>query len=219
MKKILAFNGSPRKNGNTSSLLNKFREGTFLNAAIYEEINPHFINIEYCTGCLRCNLIKRCSISTDDWTDISRKILEADVLVFGSPIYFHHLTAALKKIVDRFRSFVKVQITETGLNHTPHQLWNKDFVIILSMGSSDNIDSKPVIELFEYITSIMGIENRFHIIQATRLGIVKQIEKSENELEILYGKMELSTSLAKIDYLKNYELLMKCYELGKQLSL
>jgi multimeric flavodoxin WrbA len=44
MRKILAFNGSPRKNGNTALLLRNFHEGTTTNKSIYEEINPYDID-------------------------------------------------------------------------------------------------------------------------------------------------------------------------------
>jgi len=218
MKKILIFNGSPRKTGNISILIENFRQGALKYTDFIEEINPYNINLEYCTGCLRCNLLKRCSISKDEWTDLSKKIMDADVLVFGSPVYFHHVTAPLKKIIDRFRSFVKVQITETGLIHTPHNIWNKEFVLILSMGSPDTADAKPIVELFNYITEILGKENRLHVIEATRLGVVKQIDKTLEELENLYEKMEIPVHLSKNDFFKNILLKEKCFKLGEKLS-
>lgn len=147
MKKILAFNGSARKLGNTSFLLNHFLDGAKKFDTRSEEIQAHQLNLVYCTGCLRCNLIKRCSIRNDDWNELSAKILESDVLVFATPVYFHHVSAQLKKIIDRFRSFVHVQITESGLKHTPHVEWEKDFVLLLSLGSSSDLDAQPVIEL------------------------------------------------------------------------
>ncbi len=218
MKKVLALNGSMRKNGNTSVLLDHFLNGARESAGFVEELIAHEINLEYCRGCLRCNLIGRCSVSGDDWDELSNKILDADVLVFASPIYFHHITASLKKIIERFRSFVHVQITETGLKHTPGKEWNKDFVLILCMGSSDVSDSGPVIELFKYIKSILGPKNRLHIITATRLAAVKQVLKTEAELEKIYPKLNLPASLAKEDYRKNQQILKKCFELGKALA-
>jgi multimeric flavodoxin WrbA len=216
MKNVLAFNGSPRKTGNTSVLLNKFMEGVSQNTTMAESIHTQEMQLEYCRGCLRCNVLGRCSITGDDWEEISRKILEADVLVFASPVYFHHVTASMKKLIDRFRSFIHVQITETGLIHTPRQAWNKDFVLLLSMGSSDAADARPVIELFRFMTSILGPENRLHTVLATRLAVVQQISKSEEELKALYVKMNIPPHLAIEDSRKNQEILNRCFSLGNE---
>ena len=218
MKKILAFNGSARKFGNTWYLLDSFRKGVETAGTNFETIEAHKAKLEYCTGCLRCNLIKRCSIGGDDWNNISAKIIESDVLVFATPVYFHHVSAQLKKIIDRFRSFVHVQITETGLKHTPHTAWNKDFVLLLSMGSSTDIDAKPIIELFNYMVNMLGSQNRLHAITATRLGVLKQVVKTDQELSELYPKLGLRGSLSKRDFEKNQNILKECFELGKILS-
>ncbi len=217
MKKVLAFNGSIRKTGNTSHLLSHFMEGCLEATDQIEEISAHEINLDYCTGCLRCNIIKKCSVRGDDWQDISEKILDADILVFASPIYFHHVSGQLKKLIDRFRSFVHVKITEKGLIHTPHQFWNKEFVLLLSMGSPDDEDAQPVIDLFRYMTKILGPENKLHVIKGTRLAVTNHVIKTEEELKILYPKMGLSESLATDDHKRNQEVLVKCKKLGRKI--
>lgn len=218
MKKVLALNGSMRKYGNTSILLQHFLDGAKNFTADVEEIVARDINIEYCRGCLRCNLLGRCSVNGDDWKEISNKILDANVLVFASPIYFHHITSSLKKIIERFRSFAHIKITETGLIHTPWKEWDKDIVLLLCMGSSDVSDASPVIELFKFIRSILGPKNRLHIITATRLAVVKQVIKTEEELRSLYPKLGLPADFAKEDFLKNQKVLNQCSQLGKKLA-
>ena len=218
MKKIVAFNGSPRPAGNTTHLLNAFTSGAEENKAALEVFHSHQLNQQDCMGCLRCNVLRRCSISGDDWDELSTRILESDVLVFASPIYFHHLPASLKLVLDRFRSFANVRITETGLIHTPYQEWKKDFVLILSLGSPDNSDAQPVIDLFRYVCSIMGSQNKLHVITGTRLATVNQVIKNEEGLMDLYRKMKLPESLAGKDFRKNREILDKCRDLGRKLS-
>jgi len=199
-------------------MLKEFVRGAELGESNIEVIKADELRIKNCTGCLRCNILKKCSVGGDDWADLSQKILKADILVFASPIYFHHVTAPLKMIIDRFRSFVHVQITETGLIHTPWEEWNKDFVLILPMGSSDDVDANPVIELFEYMCKILGSKNRLHVIKGTRLAVNKHIIKTKAELEVLYPKMKLPGELAGVDAEKNVELLGECFELGERLS-
>ena len=218
MKKILVLDGSTRKQGNTAALIQKFTEGAQANSVEVEHILAKDLNIKYCNGCLRCNLVKRCSIRDDDWAELSQKINDADVLVFASPIYFHYVTAPLKNIIDRFRSFVHVQITETGLIHTPWNNWSKDFVLLLSLGSSDDSDAQPVIDLFEYMKEVMGDNNKLHVIKATRLAVIKQVQKTEDELKELYPKLMLDENLAKADFKNNQDILKKCFDLGNKLS-
>lgn len=215
MKKVLAFNGSVRKTGNTAHLLSHFIEGCRESTDKIDLIDAHDLNLHFCTGCLRCNILKRCSLRDDDWADISQKILDADVLVIASPIYFHHVSAQLKKIIDRFRSFVHVQITESGLIHTPHQNWNKDFVLLLSMGSPDDSDAEPVIDLFKYMTKILGDGNKLHVIKGTRLAVVNHVVKTREELEALYPKLLIPGELAQEDYQRNQQVLKECRELGR----
>ncbi|MDX2444326.1 MAG: flavodoxin family protein [Bacteroidales bacterium] len=214
MKKVLAFNGSPRRFGNTSVLLKHFRKGAETNSPIFREVLMNDLKLDHCNGCLRCNLIGRCSITGDDWQDLSQDILDADVLVFASPVYFHHLAGPMKVLIDRFRSFVKVQITESGLKHIPWQEWNKEFVLLLSMGSSDDSDARAIIELFEYMRSILGSSNKLSVISATRLAVIRQIEKTEEELSELYPKLGLSQNLVSADAQKNKLILDNCYQLG-----
>src|SRR4030042_252454 len=161
---ILAFHGSPRKRGNSSHLLYEFLRGAQDNQAQFGEIFAGETNVINCKGCLRCNLIKRCAIKGDEWEALRIKILNADVLAFASPVYFHHLTAPLKKILDRFRSFMHVQITEGGLNHKAWQKWKKNFVLLLSLGSPDTTDAKPIIDLFTFLTAALGPGNQLHTI-------------------------------------------------------
>jgi multimeric flavodoxin WrbA len=216
--KILAFAGSPRSSGNSRLMLDRFVKGAAENRITTEVVYPHQLNIKPCTGCLRCNILKKCSLREDYWSELSEKILACDLLVVASPVYFHHLPGPMKLIIDRFRSFIHVQITETGLIHTPYQSWNKQFVLLLSMGSSDDRDADPVVELFRFMTSILGSGNSLHLLKATRLAMAGQVIRNPEQLEMLYEKMKLPTRLAAQDEHHNRELLEKCQELGYSLT-
>ena len=216
--RILALNGSPRPTGNSAHLLERFAAGTSRNGVTTEIIHPHTMNLKPCAGCLRCNVLKKCSIRDDDWSWLSEKILSADVLVIASPVYFHHLPAPLKSVIDRFRSFIHVAITETGLVHTPWAEWKKTFVLLLSMGSSDDTDAASVVDLFQFMTSILGPGNQLHTLKATRLAMTKQVVRKREELATLYRKLQLPEYLVDQDYQRNQELLRECELLGERLS-
>ena len=157
-------------------MLAEFLRGASEAGAMVEEIIAEDVDLKYCKGCLRCNLLERCAIKGDDWAELSRKIMEADIIVFASPVYFHHLSASLKKILDRFRSFLHVQITESGLKHMPWHDWNKEFVLILSMGSSSDDDARPIVALFESIISMLPATEAMNFFRSSRLcGVAKMI--------------------------------------------
>ena len=211
---IMAFNGSPRKNGNTAHLLQALLRGARDAGDRVDEFNAKDLVIKDCRGCLLCNMIKRCSLSNDDWEAVADKILDADRLVFATPVYFHHVTASLKRIIDRFRSFLHVQITETGLLHQPWQSWHKEFILLVTMGSSDARDAQPIIDLFKFMIEVLGPGNRLSVITATRLAVPRQIAMSLNELKVLYRTLQLSVQLAEQDLVRNQKLIRDCYALG-----
>jgi multimeric flavodoxin WrbA len=101
--KVIAFNGSPRKEGNTNSLIN----------VVFTELQKEGIQtetvwicggrIQGCIGCLKCveNLDKRCSVKKDKLNDYIEKMVEADGIILGSPTYFGSVSAEMKMLIDR----------------------------------------------------------------------------------------------------------------------
>lgn len=104
MKGII-INGSPRKNGNTISLLNKVIEG--LNDSACETKTVHLRDLKF-TGCLSCLACKvkgnKCNglcALRDELRPILEEILDSDILVLGSPIYYHSPTAFTRAFMER----------------------------------------------------------------------------------------------------------------------
>jgi len=216
--KITAFDGSPRKNGNSTMLLSAFIKGAGNNCAEIETFKTDSLDLKACRGCLMCNTLKRCAIRKDYWPELSSKILESDVLVFASPIYFHHTTSSMKRLLDRFRSFIHVQITEDGLIHTPHQKWEKTICLLTAHGSPAVADALPLIDLFKFMTETMGPDNDFYNLAAVRLAVSGQISYDEESLIKLYQKLEIPPGLAAADAVRNRNFLFEAEELGKRVA-
>lgn len=211
---VLAFSSSPRPNANSKALLQSFACGLQAAGGSIETFDAQGCSLKPCRGCLRCNLIRRCALRGDDWPELSARILAADVLVFAAPIYFHHVPAPLKMILDRFRSFMQVRITEQGLLHTPWHAWKKHFVLLLTMGSPSDEDARPVVELFEYMTGVLGPSNRLSVVAATGLALAGQISMDAVQLRDAYGKLGLDPARADEDCARNQGFLKSAYELG-----
>jgi len=104
MKRILAVMGSPRRNGNTHILVSKIVEGAGANGAVVDELFLGELTIGECDGCHACWKGKECS-KNDDMRDIYPAIIQSDVIIFGTPVYWYGPTALMKAFIDRFVYF------------------------------------------------------------------------------------------------------------------
>ena len=101
--KVVAFNGSPRKHGNTAMLIN-----TVLSVLQDEGVETELVQlggkkIRGCIACMKCleNQDKKCAIDNDIFNDLFPVMLESDGLIIGSPTYFSNVTAEVKALIDR----------------------------------------------------------------------------------------------------------------------
>lgn len=99
-KKVLILSGSPRKNGNSDMLCDEFAKGAKEAGHIVEKIRVAEKNISYCQACYACKQTGRCIIQ-DDMAEVLQKIIDADVIVLASPVYFYSIDAQLKALIDR----------------------------------------------------------------------------------------------------------------------
>ncbi|MBI9105403.1 MAG: flavodoxin family protein [Spirochaetales bacterium] len=211
---ITAFDGSPRKNGNSRMLLNAFIAGAKEKNSDIKIYKTDEMDIKPCRGCLMCNTLKLCAIRKDNWQDIADRIAGSDILVFSSPIYFHHTTASMKRLLDRLRSFIHVQITVSGLIHTPHEKWNKKICLLTAHGSSAVDDALPLVDLFKFLSEVMGPDNEFYHLNAVRLAASGQISFDEERLRGLYKKLGIPVELAVEDAERNAGYLKEAENLG-----
>ena len=101
MKKVLILSGSPRKGGNSDILCDQFMKGALEQGNKVEKIRVAEKKIASCLGCYFCrNNGGRCALN-DDMSDILQKIIDCDVLVLSSPVYFYSMSAQLKAVIDR----------------------------------------------------------------------------------------------------------------------
>ena len=111
--RALAFNGSPRKNSTTATLLKKALEGGASQGADIEMFHLNELTIKGCQSCFSCKMRNgesygKC-ILIDDMTPIYGKIEEADAFFLGSPIYFGAVTAQAKLFIDRLFPYLSYE--------------------------------------------------------------------------------------------------------------
>ena len=103
--KAMFFNASPRKNKNTAQMLESAMKGAQEAGAEVELIHLQDLNFKGCVSCFACkrkgNTCGGLCIQKDDLRPVLERILQADVLVVGSPIYFAYPTGMFRNFIER----------------------------------------------------------------------------------------------------------------------
>ncbi|MGD6851529.1 MAG: flavodoxin family protein [Candidatus Bathyarchaeia archaeon] len=104
--KVLGLVGSPRKGGNTDLLVSEILRGTAENGVATEKIYLYSFKIDPCVDCRACKKGNfQCALK-DDMQPLYPKLQEADVIVFGTPLYWYGPSAKMKLLIDRLRPFI-----------------------------------------------------------------------------------------------------------------
>ena len=99
-KKILILSASPRKGGNSDLLCDQFARGAEEAGHKVEKIRVQEKKIAPCLACYGCRNTGVC-VQKDDMADILDKMVQADVLVLATPVYFYSMDGQLKTLIDR----------------------------------------------------------------------------------------------------------------------
>jgi multimeric flavodoxin WrbA len=101
--KVVAFNGSARKDGNTAILINYVLSELRNEGIETELVQLAGKKIHGCIACYKCmeNKDKECAVKDDIVNECIQKMLEADGIILGSPTYFSDVTPEMKALIDR----------------------------------------------------------------------------------------------------------------------
>jgi multimeric flavodoxin WrbA len=101
--KVVAFNGSARKDGNTAILIKRVLKVLETQGFETELIQLAGEQIRGCNACRTCynTKNKRCAIEDDKVNEYIGKMREADAIILGSPVYFSMMTSEMKALIDR----------------------------------------------------------------------------------------------------------------------
>jgi len=188
--KVLGIYGSPRRGGNTEILLEESLKGAEKEGAKVERLYLSDFAITPCKECHGCDTTGTC-ILLDDMEKIYPKLLEADVLILASPIFFYGVTAWAKSLIDRSQALwaKKYLLKDPSLGEEGKK--RKGFFI--SVGATKGQ------KVFE--GAVLTVKYFFDVINADYMG------------ELLFRGVE-----AKGDILKHPEALQQAFEAGRRLA-
>lgn len=146
-KKVLILSGSPRRNGNSDILCDEFAKGATQAGHEVEKIRVAEKSIGYCRACYACRGTGVCAIK-DDMADILQKMIDCDVMVLASPVYFYSIDAQLKALIDR----TVARWTEVK---------NKEFYYIVTAADGENEAAETTIACFRgYADCVNGAKEK-----------------------------------------------------------
>lgn len=146
-KQILIIKGSPRKNGNTSTLADAFAKGASEKEAIITEVVLKDKTIGDCMGCGACQKNGGICVQKDDMEEIYNAMKKADVIVLASPVYFYTWTSLMKRMIDRTFAIISI-------------LKNKKFYLLSAGAAPEEECMQTMIDSFrQYISCFMAGEN------------------------------------------------------------
>lgn len=100
MKKVIVISTSLRAGSNSDMLADKFIAGAEAAGNKVEKISLAGKEIHFCRGCFACSKTGKCAIK-DDVNAIMEKVLESDVVVWATPIYYYEMSGQMKTLIDR----------------------------------------------------------------------------------------------------------------------
>jgi multimeric flavodoxin WrbA len=103
---ILALIGSPRRQGNTDLLVDEILRGAKERGSTTEKIYLYDYEIMPCIDCRGCKKGDLACVLDDGMREIYKKLQNADIIVFGTPVYWYGPSAKMKLLIDRLRPFI-----------------------------------------------------------------------------------------------------------------
>lgn len=167
MSKVVILTGSPRKNGTSNYLADEFIKGVQENENEVYRFDCAKADIKNCLACQACGMGEKPCIHKDDFVELRKHILEADIVAFVTPIYYFGMTSSLKKVIDRFYSIDK-QLRE-----------KKNKAVLISVQHAPVQEVKnALVSNYSSIINWLNIENA-GIVNAIGIESLEQLKQTE----------------------------------------
>ena len=141
--KVLVITGSPRKNGNSNTLADNFIKGAEEAGHSVVRFDSAFKNVHPCIACNKCGMNGEC-VYKDDFEFVRNNIVNADAVVFATPMYYFGISAQIKAVIDRFYAI-------NGQIHVP-----KKAVLIMTYADTSSKEAQPIINHYETLLNYLG---------------------------------------------------------------
>ena len=181
--KVVAFNGSPHKEGNTYHALKMVGEELQNNGIDFEIIQVGNKTIRGCIGCGGCvkSRDEKCSLHSDEVNDWIQVMKEADGIIISSPVHYSGISGTMKSFLDR--AFYVASVNKSMFRHKV----GASVVAVRRSGGSATFDSLN--HYINYSEMFMPGSNYWNIIHGTVPGDVYEDEEGKQIMSVLGKNM------------------------------
>jgi len=155
--KVLAINGSPRPNGNTSLVIKDIlakAEAAGASTSYYDLVD---LDIKDCKACMKCKREDCCS-QKDDMESIRPLIQEADLLLLGSPVYMGDQTGLMKCFIDRLYTFMAPAGPQGGFKSRLAEGKRALVIFTCQMPDGYEVYNYMTVRYFNLLVNMLGYE-------------------------------------------------------------
>ena len=141
--KILVLTGSPRPNGNSNTLADNFIKGAEAAGHKVFRFDAAFKQVHPCIACNSCGMNGPC-VFKDDFEFVRTHIIDADMVVFATPMYYFGFSAQLKSVIDRFYAV-------NGQIHCP-----KKAALLMTYANTAASEAEPIKMHYNVLLNYLG---------------------------------------------------------------
>jgi len=189
---VLAFATSPRRHGNSETLLDAVLDAMRGEGAVVEKIVVPETDIKPCRGCNACAKLNRC-IQRDFMDYIHDRIIEADCIILASPIYCMGLTAQAKVLVDRSQVFCTRKYTLRLPVVSPERKGKRVGIFISTAGQTwENVFDAaiPSVKCFFNVIDVREKDTRYLMVSGVdEKGAIDRHPTALQDAEALAGEV------------------------------
>ena len=166
MAKVIGIAGSPRRNGNSATLMRSVLRGAALAGSGTSEVFLNGLTYKGCQGCTKCSGGGTC-ILDDELTPVIHDLMTADGWVLAAPIYYDGVSGQLKSFFDRCRTLTR---SSTSTKLEPQLTGDRRAVIVVTYEDKTREDYYKQAKILESYLSWMGEFSSIEIICEGKLG-------------------------------------------------
>jgi multimeric flavodoxin WrbA len=189
--KVVGFVGSPRKKGNTTSIVSEVLRGASEAGAETKVFNLNELAIRGCQACYKCQTREGKCVQTDGMAPLYDEIFSADAIVLGTPVFMFQVTGQTKTFIDRLFALLYLKDGQPGAFR--NKIRGKKAITVYSQGQPDTSLFASSFDLHESVLGFLGFKVEGRIVA----GGMSSLDSAKGSSDVMDKAYAAGISLLK----------------------